>query len=117
MTEETQNPLICTKCGQEVPEKQLVCDCFRVEADKERERIGLARFLADQGPLFVTASGNHLLSASKDALTICRVKRFKNSDVSEIRRAQLQKPWSDRVCTKCMEVVTKAAAEALGKVE
>jgi len=113
--------MACTKCGAEVQDNKLVCDCFQVEADNEAKRIGVARFMADQGSLFLTSSGDHLLPASRNSLTLCGLtkpssgefRRFKNPKVSEIRRAQLQKPWSDRVCKKCMEIVTQMAAAAL----
>ena len=110
--------MTCTKCGAEVPDNKLVCDCFQVEADNEAKRIGVARFMADQGSLFLTC--DHLLPASRNSLTLCGLtkpsgefRRFKNPEVSEIRRAQLQKPWSDRICKKCMEIVTQMAAAAL----
>jgi hypothetical protein len=119
--------MVCSKCGAEVPDDKLVCDCFAVEADNEAARIGLARFLADEGWLFLTHSGDHLLPASKDSLTLCRLikttgdetkagfRRFKNPGVDKIYRAQLQKPWSDRVCQKCMAVVYAAAGQALSQ--
>jgi hypothetical protein len=53
--------MTCTKCAAEVPDNKLVCDCFQVEADNEAKRIGVARFMADQGSLFLTSSGDHLL--------------------------------------------------------
>lgn len=117
--------MMCSKCGAEVPDNQLVCNCFAVEADNESQRISLARFMADEGCLYLTHSGDHLLPASRDSLTLCRVvkvtgdqtkagfRRFKHPEVDPIRRAQLQKPWSDRVCQKCMEVVMAAASDAL----
>jgi hypothetical protein len=117
--------MICSKCGAVVPDDKLVCDCFAVEADNEAQRIGLARFLADEGWLYLTHSGDHLLPSSRDSLTLCRLikvngdmsksgfRRFKNPEVDRIHRAQLQKPWSDRVCQKCMAVVYAAAGEAL----
>ena len=115
--------MICTKCGAEVPNNKLVCDCFQVEADEEAKRIAIARFMADQDSLFLASSGDHLLLASHNSLTICGLRnsktgayrRFKHPDVSEIRRAQLQKPWSDRVCEACMSIVTRMAAEALAQ--
>lgn len=116
--------MICSKCGAEV-DNCLVCDCFAVEADNEAMRIALARFMADEGWLYLTHSGDHLLPASHDSLTLCRLinttgdetkagfRRFKNPEVDQIHRAQLQKPWSDRVCQKCMAVVYAAAAQSL----
>lgn len=115
--------MICIKCGAEVPDDRLVCDCFQVEADTEAQRISISRFMSDDGSLFLTHSGDHLLPASKNSLTLCRLKvrssgtfkRFKNPEVDSIRRAQLQKPWSDRVCKECMAVLTQMAAEALSQ--
>lgn len=119
--------MICSKCGAEVPDNQLVCNCFAVEADNEASRIALARFMADEGWLYLTHSGDHLLPASRDSLTLCRAvkvtgdqtqagfRRFKHPEVDKIHRAQLQKPWSDRVCQKCMAVVYAAAGEALSQ--
>ena len=112
--------MTCKKCGAEVPDNKLVCDCFQVEADNEAKRIGIARFMADQGSLFLTSSGDHLLPASRNSLTLCGLtkpagefRRFNNPEVSEIRRAQLPKAVSDRICKKCMEIVTQMAAAAL----
>src|SRR5271154_4709213 len=119
--------MVCSKCGAEVPDNKLVCDCFAVEADGEAARIALARFMADEGWLFLTHSGDHLLPSSRDSLTLCRLvkvtgdetkagfRRFKHAKVDDIRRAQLQKPWSDRVCQKCMAVVYAAAGESLSQ--
>lgn len=119
--------MICSKCGAEVPDDKLVCDCFAVQSDNEAQRIALARFMSDGGWLFLTHSGDHLLPASHDSLTLCRLlkvtgdetkagfRRFKNPEVDKIHRAQLQKPWSDRVCQKCMAVVYAAAGEALSQ--
>lgn len=120
--------MMCSKCGAEVPENKLVCNCFQVTADQEMLRIAIARFMDDEGWLWLTHLGDHLLPASRNSFTLCRLmrkpnkegvvllRRFKNPQVDPIHRAQLQKPWSDRVCEKCMEVVTAAAAEALEKM-
>lgn len=102
-------PLICSKCGQEVPSKQLVCDCFQVEYDNERQKLGLARLKErPHGFIFLTVM-NHLVPDSQGkVLTLCRKRRYSKPSMERIYKRQIidqaRSKSKGRMCKKCFEI-------------
>lgn len=117
--------LICSKCGAEVPDGQLVCSCFLQVMYAEIESIALARF-RQGGDLFRmdgARSGNHLLSVKGRGWTLCRPKLFKRASVARFPRHLLGDPSKARnlealqksTCPKCLDILLRSLSE--GKSE
>lgn len=109
-----QKPLVCSKCGQEVPSKQLVCDCFQVEYDNERQKLGLARLVERlHGFIFLTGM-NHLVPDSHGkVLTLCRIRRYSRPSLERIYKQQIieqARSNSKGRCKKCFQI----AGQVLG---
>jgi hypothetical protein len=103
-------PMICKQCGAEVPEGQLVCDCFKVEMDNELEQKGIEGFQNNR-PLLLTKGFGHLL-APRAFMTLCHEKRYKaQPQGQDVYQATLQTVRS-KICPKCL----KALEAKLGPV-
>jgi len=108
--------MTCPSCHAEVPPGQLVCDCFKVNADKEVQERALAAFIADRSYLFRTSaltSGHHLLPTGRNALSLCGKKRFQRAEVSSIAKYAFLHAKPDEFCKACAEVVNAAIARGV----
>lgn len=103
-------PLMCPKCGQEIQPNKLVCDCFQVEFDQERERLALERMRSmPHGFIFLTASRHLIPDRQGRALTLCRKRRFINPSIERIYRQQISERTNSQsaICQKCFDVAAK----------
>jgi hypothetical protein len=99
--------MICSRCGNSVPEGQLVCGCFAARADLELRERSLERWAAGQQPIYLTGA-NHLLPTSKQGLTLCGKKRYKAATTQPFWPHQIQAIRSPHGF--CQECVTMASA-------
>lgn len=68
----------CPACKAEVPDGKLVCDCFQMRADQERELRGMRDYLAQTGRGWLTMglTPMHIIISTEYVLTLCRGKRL-----------------------------------------
>ena len=79
---EKASPLICKKCGAEVPPGKLVCDCFRIDADRETKQRALENFISGRGCLYLASASTqpqrrHLLPRSGQCASLCGEQFYK----------------------------------------
>lgn len=97
--------MICTKCGSEVPDRQLVCDCFQIEMTKEMMERAVEMF--ERGfPLILTRGAKHLISR-RSRMTFCQEKSFKtNPGGIDFSRSALNEPETlTKICQKCLQAL------------
>jgi hypothetical protein len=93
--------MTCPKCGAEVPEGKIACQCFLVAVDNEIETRALKNFA--EGPphtsrLYLTSSpssGYHLMPMPRDCLTLCRKKRYGRPETRIIFADEIRKKGLD----------------------
>jgi hypothetical protein len=109
---EKASPLICKKCGAEIPDNKIACDCFRVEADRETRTRALEAFKSGHGCLYLVSASTqparrHLLPRKGQCVSLCGKQFYKaNPETQVIWKTQfpdlrLIKPHA---CPLCIEV-------------
>jgi hypothetical protein len=110
--------MTCTKCGAEVPEGKIACQCFLVAVDDEIEALALKNFAAG-ARLFLTSSpssGYHLMPNQRDCLSLCRKKRYHGPETRPIFADEIRKKGlaitSGKKPDWCMDCLMKALQSA-----
>jgi len=105
--------MMCSKCGAEVPEGKLICDCFQADADNETEKRALEKF-ALGSILYVRTKGStlHLLPLEKFCLTLCRNERVKRPSTRIFYAKDLKTAASIGLCAICRRKAEQSLKDA-----
>jgi hypothetical protein len=120
-TEGEPNPLICKKCGAEVPPGLLVCTCFQADLDNELEERALTAFQTTGRPLYLTVRSRHIMPSERNAITLCRQKRYQHPETRTIGTKEVKDTFFDQStgeskdhkwCAECLAKAQVAAEKA-----
>jgi hypothetical protein len=75
-SQEKASPPFCKKCGAEIPDGKIACECFRVEADRETKTRALEAFKSGHGCLYLASASTkperrHLLPRKGQCVSLC----------------------------------------------
>ena len=105
-------PLICKKCGAEVPPGKIVCDCFRIDASRETRQRKLEFFFSGRGFLYLATASTiqarrHILPTQTNTLALCELQNYNGKpETRTITPADNLKDL--QACDKCVWVLEKA---------
>ena len=105
---EKASPLICKKCGAEIPLNKLACDCFLVNADLEIRQRALDGFKSTRAALYLCAgNGRHILPVSRHSLSLCGKYRAKGKPDSTAlwKRTEGLELMLPTACPQCADIV------------